>query len=47
MCSTSAEPIFASRSLLASADRDVKRNDQVHRGQVIAKSGQTGTALTP
>ena len=47
MCSTSAEPIFASRSLLASADRDVKRNDQVHRGQVIAKSGQTGTAPTP
>jgi murein DD-endopeptidase MepM/ murein hydrolase activator NlpD len=25
----------------------VKRNDQVHRGQVIAKSGQTGTAATP
>jgi murein DD-endopeptidase MepM/ murein hydrolase activator NlpD len=25
----------------------VKRNDQVHRGQVIAKSGQTGTAPTP
>jgi murein DD-endopeptidase MepM/ murein hydrolase activator NlpD len=25
----------------------VKRNDQVHRGQVIAKSGQTGTASTP
>jgi murein DD-endopeptidase MepM/ murein hydrolase activator NlpD len=26
---------------------NVKRNDQVHRGQVIAKSGQTGTAATP
>jgi murein DD-endopeptidase MepM/ murein hydrolase activator NlpD len=25
----------------------VKRNDQVHRGQVIAKSGQTGSAATP
>jgi murein DD-endopeptidase MepM/ murein hydrolase activator NlpD len=25
----------------------VKRNDQVHRGQVIAKSGQTGSASTP
>jgi murein DD-endopeptidase MepM/ murein hydrolase activator NlpD len=25
----------------------VKRNDQVHRGQVIAKSGQTGTAAAP
>jgi murein DD-endopeptidase MepM/ murein hydrolase activator NlpD len=25
----------------------VKRNDQVHRGQVIAKSGQTGSAPTP
>ena len=25
----------------------VKRNDQVHRGQVIAKSGQTGTAANP
>jgi murein DD-endopeptidase MepM/ murein hydrolase activator NlpD len=25
----------------------VKRNDQVHRGQVIAKSGQTGTAPNP
>jgi len=25
----------------------VKRNDQVHKGQVIAKSGQTGTASTP
>jgi murein DD-endopeptidase MepM/ murein hydrolase activator NlpD len=25
----------------------VKRNDQVHKGQVIAKSGQTGTALAP
>jgi murein DD-endopeptidase MepM/ murein hydrolase activator NlpD len=26
---------------------NVKRNDQVHRGQVIAKSGQTGSAATP
>ena len=25
----------------------VKRNDQVHKGQVIAKSGQTGTATNP
>jgi murein DD-endopeptidase MepM/ murein hydrolase activator NlpD len=25
----------------------VKRNDQVHKGQVIAKSGQTGTAPSP
>jgi murein DD-endopeptidase MepM/ murein hydrolase activator NlpD len=25
----------------------VKRNDQVHKGQVIAKSGQTGTAAAP
>jgi murein DD-endopeptidase MepM/ murein hydrolase activator NlpD len=25
----------------------VKRNDQVHKGQVIAKSGQTGTAANP
>jgi murein DD-endopeptidase MepM/ murein hydrolase activator NlpD len=25
----------------------VKRNDQVHRGQVIAKSGQSGSAATP
>ncbi len=25
----------------------VKRNDQIHRGQVIAKSGQTGTATSP
>jgi len=25
----------------------VKRNDQVHKGQVIAKSGQTGTATSP
>jgi murein DD-endopeptidase MepM/ murein hydrolase activator NlpD len=25
----------------------VKRNDQVHKGQVIAKSGQTGSAATP
>jgi murein DD-endopeptidase MepM/ murein hydrolase activator NlpD len=25
----------------------VRRNDQVHRGQVIAKSGQTGSAATP
>jgi murein DD-endopeptidase MepM/ murein hydrolase activator NlpD len=25
----------------------VKRNDQVHKGQVIAKSGQTGTAPAP
>jgi murein DD-endopeptidase MepM/ murein hydrolase activator NlpD len=25
----------------------VKRNDQVHKGQVILKSGQTGTAATP
>ena len=25
----------------------VKRNDQVHKGQVIAKSGQTGTAGGP
>jgi murein DD-endopeptidase MepM/ murein hydrolase activator NlpD len=25
----------------------VKRNDQVHKGQVIAKSGQTGTATAP
>ena len=25
----------------------VKRNDQVHQGQVIAKSGQTGTAANP
>jgi murein DD-endopeptidase MepM/ murein hydrolase activator NlpD len=25
----------------------VKRNDQVHKGQVIAKSGQTGTASAP
>jgi murein DD-endopeptidase MepM/ murein hydrolase activator NlpD len=26
---------------------NVKRNDQVHRGQVIAKSGQSGSAATP
>ncbi len=25
----------------------VKRNDQIHRGQVIAKSGQSGTAANP
>jgi murein DD-endopeptidase MepM/ murein hydrolase activator NlpD len=25
----------------------VKRNDQIHKGQVIAKSGQTGTAANP
>jgi murein DD-endopeptidase MepM/ murein hydrolase activator NlpD len=25
----------------------VKRNDQVHKGQVILKSGQTGSAATP
>ena len=25
----------------------VKRNDQVHKGQVIVKSGQTGTAANP
>jgi len=25
----------------------VKRNDQVHKGQVILKSGQTGNAATP
>ena len=29
------------------SELNVKRNDQVHRGQVIAKSGQTGTAPTP
>jgi murein DD-endopeptidase MepM/ murein hydrolase activator NlpD len=26
---------------------NVKRNDQVHRGRVIAKPRQTGTAPTP
>ena len=25
----------------------VKRNDQIHKGQVIAKSGQSGTATAP
>jgi murein DD-endopeptidase MepM/ murein hydrolase activator NlpD len=29
------------------SELNVKRNDQVHRGQVIAKSGQTGTAANP
>jgi murein DD-endopeptidase MepM/ murein hydrolase activator NlpD len=29
------------------SELSVKRNDQVHRGQVIAKSGQTGTAANP
>ncbi len=29
------------------SELNVKRNDQVHRGQVIAKSGQTGTAPNP